>query len=238
MKRIKILYAIPMAALLFGCNNEASKEEAKTADTAAAASAPAAPEKPAFKPYKILAIQLKVKNFSKWQERYFADDSLRKAYGISHAVIGRDLKDSNKVYVLDKIEDFDKARAYSKLPMLNEASKKSTLVGSLGFSYGEIIRSNDESVASAEHLGVAHHVKNFETWVKAFDADAGQRASNGIIDLSIARDLVDSNMVYLSFAVSDMAKAKAKMESPELKKIMNDAGVDSAPTVRWFRFVK
>ena len=49
----------------------------------------------------------------------------------------------------------------------------------------------------------------------------------------IARDADDPNMVYIVFAITDMEKAKARMESPELKKLMTDAGVDSEP-----KFVK
>jgi hypothetical protein len=54
----------------------------------------------------------------------------------------------------------------------------------------------------------------------------------------MARDFYDPNTVYLTFEVSDMAKAKARMASPELKKIMADAGVDSPPTIRWFKVVQ
>ena len=36
----------------------------------------------------------------------------------------------------------------------------------------------------------------------------------------------------------DIAKAKARASSPELKKIMTDAGVDSPPTVRWYKLIK
>ncbi|HTQ63243.1 MAG TPA: hypothetical protein VMI12_00510 [Puia sp.] len=237
MKQLTIFAFFLFSTALLSCNNESSKEETKATDTAAAA--PAAETKPAFSPFKVAAIVADVKNFDKWKEQYFLDDSLRKAYGITHVTLGRDLRDSNKVYVLARIEDMNKAMTYSKLPSLREAGKTSTLKGKLGFSYAEIIRADDSPVETEYRLGVAHHVKDFNAWLKVFDGEgSAARASTGVVDRSISRDLVDSNMIYLSFAVTDTAKARARMKSPDLKKIMDSAGVDSPPTVRWYRIVK
>ena len=63
------------------------------------------------------------------------------------------------------------------------------------------------------------------------------RAEHGLIERGIARDFYDPNMIYVMFEISDMEKAKARVASPELKKIMADAGVDTPPTIRWFKVV-
>ncbi|HEX4849595.1 MAG TPA: hypothetical protein VFV08_02260 [Puia sp.] len=238
MRRLSQLVAVSMAALLFACNNSETKEEAKSADTASATT-PAAEVKPVFKPFKVVTIQTKVKNFGKWHEQFLADDSLRKAYGIGDYTVGRDMKDSNMIYVLAKMEDMDKAMKFSKLPGLKEVGKMAGVVGSPGYSYAEVVRSNDTPVASLDRLGVSHHVKDYAAWLKVFDSEGpAARSSNGAVDLTLARSLIDSNIVYLSFAVTDMEKARARSKSPELKKVMDSAGVDSAPTIRWFRLVK
>lgn len=237
MKHLTISFFVASAVLL-SCNNEPAKEETKAADTTATAPAPAE-VKPAFSPYKVAGIIADVKNFDKWREQYFADDSLRKAYGITHLTLGRDLRDSNKIFVLDKIEDMDKARAFSKLPGLKEAGKASTVKGTLAWSYAEMIRGDESPVESDYRLGVAHHVKDFNAWLKVFDGEgSAARASTGVVDRSLSRSLVDSNMIYLTFAVTDTAKARARMKSPDVKKIMDSAGVDSAPTIRWYKIVK
>jgi quinol monooxygenase YgiN len=239
MKRLSGIFAISMVVLLFSCSNEPAKEETKSGDTTAAATVPPAEVKPVFTPFKVAMIQHRVKNFEKWEEGYFSHDSVRKAYGISHWMIGRDLKDSNLVYIVDKMEDLAKAKTFSTLPNLKEAMKKAGVISVPGFSYAEVIRSDDSPTESTDRLGVAHHVKDFAAWLKVFDAEGpATRAANGLIDRSLARSLVDSNMVYIIFAVSDIAKAKARVTSPELKKIMTDAGVDSPPTTRWYRVVK
>jgi quinol monooxygenase YgiN len=239
MKRLPVLLALSIAVLLFSCGNEPAKEEAKAADTVAAVAAPPVEVKPVFTPFKVVYIQHKVKNFATWEAAYYAHDSVRKAYGISHYMIGRDLKDSNLVYIVDKMDDFAKAKTFSSLPNLQQAMKAGGVISKPGFSYAEIIRMNESPSESADRVGVAHHVKDFNAWLKVFDAEGpSARAANGIVDLQMARSLVDSNMVYLTFAVTDMAKAKARVSSPELKKIMTDAGVDSPPTIRWYRIVK
>jgi quinol monooxygenase YgiN len=238
MKRLTGLFAISLVVLLFSCSNGPAKDE-KAADTTAVAATPPAEVKPVFSPFKVTMIQHRVKNFDKWEEGYFAHDSVRKAYGITHWMIGRDLKDSNLVYIVDKMEDFAKAKTFSTLPGLKDAMKKAGVISVPGFSYAEIIRNDDSTLESTDRLSVAHHVKDFAAWLKVFDAEGpATRAANGLVDRSLARSLVDSNMVYIIFAVTDMAKAKARLTSPDLKKIMTDAGVDSPPTARWFRVVK
>ncbi|HTQ29534.1 MAG TPA: hypothetical protein VMI35_15470 [Puia sp.] len=235
MKHLKVTLFIPVVILLFSCNN--SSTNSKAADTTAVATPPPPPA-PMFKPYDVMTIQAKVKNFDKWKKAHEADDSLRKAYGITDMYMAREMKDSNMVFVLSRMDDMDKARTYSKLPNLKEVSKESGLVGSLGFSYGKVFRQEDSATDTEERLGVAHHVKNFDAWLKSYDSAVDMRTTNGIIERSIVRSLIDSNMVYISFLVTDVAKAKARMEAPDLKKRMTDAGVDSPPTIRWYKVAK
>jgi hypothetical protein len=239
MKRLPSLFAISMALFLISCSGGSEKTETPAADTTAVVTPAPAPEKPAFTPYKIFMVQHKVKNFDKWEAAYMAHDSVRKAYGITHGVIGRDMKDSNLVYVADKMDDYEKAQTFAKLPALKDAMMKAGVADRPGFSYAEMIREDDSPVETNLRLGVAHHVKDFAAWLKVFDAEGGAtRAANGLVDRGLARSLVDSNMIYITFAVTDTAKARARVKSPELKKIMTDAGVDSPPTTRWYRVVQ
>jgi hypothetical protein len=231
------MFIILLSVFFISCGS--APDQTKTADTTAAVAPPPEPVKPAFSPYKVMAIQHRVKNFDKWEQGYLAHDSMRQVYGITAGELGRDLKDSNMVYVLDKINDLEKAKSFSTSPDLKTAMMKAGVIGKPGISFAEVIRSNDTTLATMDRLGVAHHVKNFDAWLKVFDAEGtATRASYGLVDLKLARSLVDSNMVYITFAITDMAKAKARGSSPELKKIMQDAGVDSPPTMRFYRIVK
>ena len=229
---------VVLVALLFACNNGPAKEEQKT-DTAAAVAPAPAETKPAFVPFKVVVVQHKVKNFGKAETEYFGRDSLRNTYGITHYVIGRDLKDSNTVFVVDKIEDVEKAKAFYALPGAKDVMKKAGVMTPSGFTYAQFVTGNDNPVQFLDGMAITHHVKDFDTWMKTFDAEGDSvRKANGLITRGIARNLDDSNTVSILFEVSDMAKAKARASSPELKKLMTDAGVDSPPTVRWYKLIK
>src|SRR6476659_7860583 len=113
MKRKSFLLSMSMSLILFSCNNGPAKEEAKTPDTTASATNPPPAEvKPAFTPFKVVAIQHKVKNFDKAVAGYFRRDSLLQAYGITHLVFARDMKDTNQVFIIDKIEDIEKTKSF------------------------------------------------------------------------------------------------------------------------------
>jgi hypothetical protein len=235
MKRLLSMMAISLTLFLISCGS--TPDQTKTADTT---TAPAPePVKPPFQPFNIMTVQHRVKNFDRWEQGYLAHDSMRKAYGITSWLLGRDLKDSNNVYVLNKINDLDKAQSFSSSPGLKDAMMKAGVIGKPGTTYAVVVREDDSEVPTLDRAIIAHHVKDYNAWLKAFDAEGPvTRASFGLVDRLLARGLVDSNMVYIVFAVTDMEKAKARGSSPELKKLMTDAGVDSPPTMRYFRIVK
>jgi hypothetical protein len=234
---MKKLPLVLIMALLFACNNGPAKEEQKTDTTAAVAPAPEV--KPAFVPFKVVVVQHKIKNFGKAETEYFNRDSLRTTYGITHYVIGRDAKDTNTVFVVDKIEDVEKAKSFYALAGTKDVMKKAGVASPPGLTFAEFVTGSDNPVQFLDGLAITHHVKDFGTWMKAFDAEGDSvRRANGLITRGIARNLNDSNTISIFFEVSDLAKAKARASSPELKKIMTDAGVDSPPTARWFKLIK
>lgn len=226
-----------IVSLLFACNNGPAKEEQKADTTAAVTPAPAE-VKPAFVPFKVVVVQHKVKNFANAEAMYFNRDSLRNAYGITHYVIGRDAKDTNTVFVVDKIEDVEKAKAFYALPGAKEVMKKAGVMSPPGFTFAEFVAGTDNPVQFLDGLAISHHVKDYDAWKKFFDAGDSVRRANGLITRGIARNLQDTNTVSIFFEVSDLAKAKARTESPELKKKLEEAGVDSPPTNRWFKLIK
>ena len=238
MKRLLTLPAISMAVLLLSCGSEPAKDETKSADSAVAVAPAPAEVKPSFIPFKVVIVQHKVKNFEKAETEYFNRDSLRNTYGITHYVIGRDLKDSNTVFVVDKIEDMDKAKSFYALPGAKATMMKAGVSGPPGFTYAEFIRVNDNPVQFTDGVSVSHRVKDFNVWLKAYEADSTGSSAGGLIERGIARNLQDSNTISILFEVSDMAKAKARMTSPDLKKVMTDAGVEGPPTIRWYKLIK
>lgn len=78
---------------------------------------------------------------------------------------------------------------------------------------------------------VMHKVANYAKWKPAYDAHDSTRLANGLHSYVIGRGLNDSNMVFIAMKSDDISKAKAFAKSPDLKKVMQKAGVTGAPTM-------
>jgi quinol monooxygenase YgiN len=214
--------------LLFSCSS-GNKETTESTET------PVASTEPLF---KVLMVTHPVANFDAWKPVYLAHDSVRQAYGISKFVIGRGMEDSNMVVVIDKITDIAKAKEFSALPALKEAMASAGVTGEPVFNMANVIRNDDTQIDVKDRVMISHKVKDFDAWLKVFDAEgSATRAGFGIIDRGLARDIDDPNKVYIVFAISDMEKAKARMGSEELKKTMTDAGVEGSPQFNFYRLV-
>jgi hypothetical protein len=236
MKNVK-KFLSPLLILVFtvaflSCKNnktekvESEEEMAMDADTAVAA----------FEPFKLIVIKHKVADYDIWRKEYDAHDSVRQAYGIRHFVVGRGIYDSNTIIVMDVMNDVMKAKEFSVMPSLKEAMKKAEVTGKPEFGYYDVIRYDDSKINIRERLMVTHHVKDFDAWLKVYDAEGlTKRMEEGFIDRGMARNLDDPNMVTVVFAISDLEKAKASISSEEKKKMMMDAGVEGDPQMFYYK---
>ncbi len=242
MKRIFAIITAGVILFFSSCNSNGKETEATTTDSTTTTTAgvdTTTVAEPAFTPFKVFMVHHHVKNFDTWKAAYMAHDSMRQAYGITHYVIGRELGDSNMVMVIDKMNDEKRAKEFAGLPKLKEAMQKAGVNSAPIFSYVNVIRNDDSKIDQKDRIMIAHKVKDFDTWLKAYDGEGkATREANGMIDRGMARGIDDSNMVYIVFAVTDMAKAKARAASPELKKIMMDAGVMGQPKVYFYKLVE
>ena len=117
--------------------------------------------------------------------------------------------------------------------------QKGGVVGAPLIKYITVIRNDTTSIETKDRLMISHHVKDFDAWLKVFDSEGKEsRATSGLIDRGSARGVDDPNTVYVLFAVTDLAKAKARSASPELKKLMTDAGVDGPPSADFYKLVR
>jgi quinol monooxygenase YgiN len=212
-------------------------ETTTTATTATVTTTtPTPPAEPAFVPFKVMVIKHTVADFDKWKPAYIAHDSVRKAYGMTDIDLVRAIDNPNKVVVVEKIEDVQKAKDFSKLANLKEAMKKGGVKGTPEFSYWDIIRNDDSKIDTKDMVVVTHKVKDFDAWLKAYDGEGkATRAGEGMVDRVMARNVDDPNLVHIVFAVTDMAKAKAAMNSESKKKLMQSAGVEGTPLIEFYK---
>jgi len=79
---------------------------------------------------------------------------------------------------------------------------------------------------------VAHRVADYEAWKRAFDDHTPARKEAGCLGHHINRGADDPNMIYGYCPCADVGKAKAFLESPDLREVMRHAGVEGAPMVK------
>ncbi len=189
---------------------------------------------PAFTPFDVAEITHTVKDYVKWRPFFDADSVNRKANGLEDIVVGRNMNNPNKILIALKVADTAKAMAFAGDPKLKEAMDKAGVISKPEFNLYHVIRYNPDS-KEKQWVLVTHKVKDFDAWLKVFDAEGpATRATYGLTDVVLARGLNDSNMVHIVFDITDLAKAKARIKDPALKKLMTDAGVISAPQIEFY----
>ena len=234
MKRISTILCAALVLIITSCNNQPKPVEEKPAASPVKTEAP----KPVFSPYKALIITHTVKDFDKWEAAFNAHDSVRKAYGMPESGVGRGLDNDKLVVIFNRATDIQKARDFAASANLKDVMKKAGVTGAPTLAYVDMIRDDTTTIPQHERIYVVHHVKDFDTWLKAYDAEGKDvRAANGMLDRGMTRNIDDPNTVGILFAITDMAKLKARLASPELKKVMTDAGVDGPPQITFFKWV-
>jgi hypothetical protein len=228
------ILVILFTVAFFSCkNNKTEKvdemstmEEVDTASTA-------------FMPFKVIVIKHDVADYNKWRAAYDAHDSIRMLYGISHFVIGRGMDNPNTIMVIDKMSDVNKAKDFSMLPSLKDVMKKAGVMSTPKYGFYEVIRNDDSKINLKDRLMVTHRVKDFDAWLKVYDEEGTiKRMEEGLIDRGMARSADDPNVVTLVFAISDIDKAKAMMNSEAQKKVMMEAGVEGVPEMFYYKLVE
>lgn len=201
---------------------------------------PASKEEPVAVPatiFQALVVKHHVKDYGKFKAVFAARDSMRVANGMFNIGVARGIEDSNTVAVINRVDDLAKVRAFTSSADLKTAMDSSGVDSQPTFDWINVVRNDSSHIAQNERLMVKHHVKDFAQWLKVYDKEGKDtRASFGLMDRALGRGMEDSNMVYVVFAVTDMDKAMARGKSEELKKLMDEAGVDSTPEMFAYRF--
>lgn len=227
-----------MAMFTFTSCKKESDKKATTEATVEEIATPVPTEVPAFEPFKVMAVTHMVKDFDVFKKTFDEHESMRTSFGVKLLAMGRDMKNSNNILIFLKIDDLQKAKDFGESPNLKEAMQKSGLIGKPEIIFADVVRFEESPAEFKDRVRVGHKVKDFDAWLKVYDTEGREsRASNGLIDRAISRNIDDPNTVYVTFSVSDMTKAKARLKSPELKKIMTDAGVISEPVIDFYTIV-
>jgi len=197
------------------------------------------PATSAIAPFKVMLIRHTVADYEKWKPAFDAHASVRKEYGQTDLDLLRGIDNPNQVLIVEKIGDVQKAKDFTALPELKETMQKAGVTSAPEFFYYDVIRNDDSKINTKDRVMVTHKVKDFDAWVKVYDKEGkATRASEGMVDRVLARGIDDPNLVHIVFAVTDMAKAKAAINSEGKKKLMTSAGVEGPPVIEYYKQAK
>lgn len=235
MNRLNCLFAkmffVGLTLTYFSCKNNSPKntEEIKIQDSITV-------QTPVKSTLNLIIIQYPVMGFEKWKAGYEASESIRTAYGIEHVAFGYGLDNPKKVIVMDRFSNLEKTKIYVSTPILQEAMQNAGVTGLPKVSFIEVIREETSSEAEPkERVMITYHVKDVDAWLKAFDEEGkAKRIEFGLSDGTIGRDIDDPNLLYVTFIVTDMKKAKARMKSAELKKWLKNTGMRGNPDIFFY----
>lgn len=238
---MKTIFTIIVLMAMFtftSCKKEADKEvttETTVTDTIGAVT----DEVPVFEPFQVMAISYTVKNYDTWKKVFDEHESIRAASGLTTRALARGTDNPNKIYLFLNVADMQKAKEYATNPKLKEVRKTAGVISKPEIFYVDIVRFEESPTQFKDRVRVSIKIKDFDAWLKVYDAEgAAIRLANGLIDRAISRNIDDQNMIYVTFAISDMAKAKTYIKDPALKKLMNEAGVISEPVIDYYTSVE
>jgi hypothetical protein len=85
----------------------------------------------------------------------------------------------------------------------------------------------------ANYMLVHHKVRDFSAWKRGYDAHRPTRVAAGVAEKLVLRDDDNPNEVTVLFEADDMGRAKAFVESAELRQAMQNAGVTDQPEIHY-----
>jgi hypothetical protein len=237
MRHVKFFATVAVASgiLLLSCNSGDKKASDTAADTTAVKKDSVLPPPVvASGPSMIMTITHEVANYAKWKSAYDGHDSNRLSYGLHNYVICRGVDDSNMVMVAMRMDDVNKAKEMGGSKELMERMKKAG-VSKPSIEYSEAVMNDTTAIQQTVRVMVKHKVKDWSAWKKAFDSHKQIRMDAGLTDRVVGHAVGDDHSVFIVLAVADVAKAKAFMESKNLKDKMDSAGVVGPPTAFYYR---
>jgi hypothetical protein len=241
MKQVKIFTRLSLAAGIFffsSCNSngdkkaEENKMDTTITKTETTVTNPSGPN-------MVMIVRHQVADYAKWKPGYDTHDSARLANGLHSYIIARGIeKDSNTVMVAMKMDDAEKAKAMAADPALQDVMKKAGVIGKPVIDFIEAVMNDTTALQQTTRLMMRSKVKDWDAWKKVFDAHKQIRIDAGITDRVVAHTVGDTHNITLVFAIADMAKANAFLNSQDLKDRMKESGAEGPPDMFFYKVVQ
>lgn len=126
----------------------------------------------------VVGIKHSVKDFDTWKAAYIAHDSVRNAYGLAPLLMARGMDDPNTVFIVHTMSDMQKAKDFLALPDLKAVMDSAGVTGAPEISMANVIRLDTSMKDTKARMRMAHHVKDFDAWLKVYDEEGREKEWN------------------------------------------------------------
>lgn len=170
-----------------------------------------------------LTVLHECKDFSAWKKAYDADAARRTAAGLTEIHVFREHANANLVAIMFAVGDLSRAKAMTTSPELASTMKAAGVIGTpkMRFRHGKYTPQ-----PAANYATITLTVRDYETALRAYAMDAGDRKGASLTDLGVLQMNDDPNNLLLLWAVGDTARATAFFDSPALAAHMvKNAGI-------------
>jgi len=225
------LFAAAIFALLTSCGGGKYSEEAESEDEATAdAYAEESEGESAYSQETMYGITHSVTNYEEWYKVYDETSDPARRVGI---VVSLD--DPNVITVFEWSKSHEAAQEWLNSDELKEAMGQAGVSSDPEIVYYDMKYMSSDENNDPYRLAINHEVEDFDAWKEKFDSDTDRRAEVGLTLLGMATGVDNPNMVYMMFATSDIEPAKEMLANPEMKEVMEDAGVISEPQATFWK---
>ena len=172
-----------------------------------------------------------VTDFDVWKRAFDGDSTARKGAGIVAAHVNRDAVNPNQLSVYLAGNDAERLSAFLSSRDLMATMRDAGVKGPPAIAM--VTPVEDRTVKDRPLAGaiVRHEVSDFATWKRGFDADGDARQKAGVVGYAVNRSVKNPNVVVVYLQAESVDSLRAFAGRPELKAVMQAAGVIGAPDI-------
>lgn len=211
-------FIFPVLLLINGCGKDGKSRESENA------AAFDSVKVPVYSGATAIGITHEVKNFDDWLKVYDAESDPQARISVYASP-----DDPNLVTVFELTKSHADAKNVFASDRIKNAMKVAGVTSEPVYHYYDIKYRSSTKTEKLYRVGISHEVEEYERWKKVFDEDEPTRSKANLELRAVTLDAENPHMVNIMFATDDIAKAKEVINSDELRRRMQEAGVRSEP---------
>lgn len=178
-----------------------------------------------------LLLSAKLADFDKWYDVFNAHEGLRREHGIVGHHVNRDRDDPNLLYLYFAVADVEGARRFLASDEIKQVMKEAGVLTPPQVTW---LKPQSESIIWDRELPamiVQHSVADYERFREHYDRAEAFRKTSGILGHATNQLLDDPRTIVVYHQAESFESLESFIANPDLKGIMDAAGVTSAPKV-------